>query len=61
MRFVQGQDVFFLSLKILVIFPSDDYHDGDEGDGDGGGEGEGVGDGGDNGDDLGRRSKISLL
>ena len=60
MRFVQGQDVFFLSLNILVIFPSDDYHDGDDGDGDGGGDSDNDGDGGDNGDD-GRRCKCSLL
>ena len=52
--------MFFLSLNILVIFPSDDYHDGDDGDGDGGGDSDNDGDGGDNGDD-GRRCKCSLL
>ena len=55
--------MFFLSLNILVIFPSDDYHDGDDGDGDGGGDSDNDGDGGDgdNGDDGGRRCKCSLL
>ena len=61
MRFVQGQDVFFLSLKILVIFPSDDYHDDDDGDDGGDSDNDGDGGDGDNGDDGGRRCKCSLL
>ena len=53
--------MFFLSLKILVIFPSDDYHDSDDGDGGGDSDNDGDGGYGDNGDDGGRRCKCSLL